>query len=76
MFYMGKFNGPTPKRHRLWSNDENFLKLVAEKAGYMSRQEQSLCSTKTARSYLDRWGVKRHVGDKKALQESQNLPKG
>jgi hypothetical protein len=42
-FTWGKFNGPTPKRHRLWSNDENFLKLVAEKFGYMSRQEQSLC---------------------------------
>lgn len=73
MFYMGKFNGPTPKRHRLWSNDPKLLGYIADRAGYMSSAEQSACTVKTARVYLDRFGVKRRVGIKDALRSSQNL---
>ena len=73
MFYMGKFNGPTPKRHRLWSNDSTLLGYIADRAGFMSRADQSACTVKTARVYLDRFGVKRRVGIKEALRSSQNL---
>ena len=74
MFYMGKFNGPTPKRHRLWSNDSVLLNLIASRAGYMSREEQAACTVRTARTYHDKRGVKRRVGIKPALKESQILP--
>ncbi len=74
MFYMGKFNGPTPKRHRLWSNDRVLLDLIASKAGYMSRAEQAACTVRTARTYVDKRGVKRRVGIKSALRDSQILP--
>ena len=72
-FYMGKFNGPTPKRHRLFSNDRNFLQPISDIAGYMSRLEQSQCKVKTARSYHDKQGVRRHVGNKETLRDSQKL---
>lgn len=70
---MGKFNGPTPKRHRLFSNDRDFLQPIADAAGYMSRVEQSQCKVKTARSYHDKQGVRRHVGNKETLRDSQKL---
>lgn len=70
---MGRFNGPTPKRHRLWSNDQQLLGHIADRAGYMSRSEQSACTLKTAKVYVDRWGVKRRVGIKQNLRDSQRL---
>lgn len=73
MFYMGKFNGPSPKRHRLWSNDSGLLDLIGSRAGYMSRIEQAACPVRTARTYYDKRGVKRRVGNKEALRDSQTL---
>ena len=70
---MGKFSGPTPKRHKLFSNDEQLLNEIATRAGFMSRVEQAACTVKTATKYVDRAGVKRHVGNKHTLKESQNL---
>ena len=70
-FYMGKFNGKTPKRHKLWGNDQRLLRLVNTQAGYMSRAEQSKCPGQTVRKYIDRNGKKRHVGIKGALTDSQ-----
>ena len=70
-FYMGKFGGDTPKRHRLWSNDTWLLSRIAEKAGYMSRDEQNQCKVKTTRKYIDAHGVKRCVGIKSVLRNSQ-----
>jgi len=70
---MGNFGAATPKRHRLWSNDEDLLNKIASRAGYMSRQQQGSFTTKTTRKYVDRRGVKRCVGIKKVLKESQNL---
>ena len=66
-----KFNGKTPKRHRLWGNDRRLLRLVHVQAGYMSRSEQSKCPGQTVRKYIDRNGKKRHVGIKGALTDSQ-----
>ncbi|CAL1150914.1 unnamed protein product [Cladocopium goreaui] len=70
-FYMGKFNGETPKRHRVWSNDHMFLSEIVNRAGYMSRQEQQACHVKTARKYIDKKGVSRCVGIKDVLKKSQ-----
>ena len=72
-FYMGKFGGATPKRHRLWSNDEWLLHRIAERAGYMSRAEQDACPTKSTKKYIDKNGVRRCVGIKDVLQKSQWL---
>lgn len=69
---MGKFNGSTPKPHRAWSNDEKFLSRLVERAGSMTREEQSRCPGKTTRKYVDKNGIKRHVGLKDALKDSQH----
>ena len=73
VFYMGRFEGPTPKRHKLFSNDQRLLDDIAARAGYMSLAEQAACTVKTARRYVDRLGVQRHVGIKSALKQSQLL---
>ena len=70
-FYMGKFNGETPKRHRVWSNDHMFLSEIVNRAGYMSRQEQQACHVKTTRKYIDKKGVSRCMGIKDVLKKSQ-----
>ena len=70
---MGRFGGETPKRHRLWSNDQLLLEGISCKAGYMFRAEQSQCPGQTTKKYVDRNGVKRHVGIKEALRNSQHL---
>lgn len=72
-FYMGRFGGSTPKRHRLWSNDPDLLTSIAGRAGYMSKQEMEQCVFRTVRKYVDGNGVKRHVGNKEVLRESQCL---
>ena len=72
-FYMGNFGAATPKRHKLWSNDEELLNKIAYRAGYMSRQIQGSFTTKTTHKYVDKRGVKRCVGIKQALKNSQNL---
>ena len=70
-FYMGKFSGETPKRHKLWSNDFRLLELIFGKAGYMSKVEQERCPGKTTRKYTDGHGKVRHVGIKDNLRNSQ-----
>ena len=72
-FYMGRFGAASPKRHRVWSNDVGLLAPLAQRAGYMSRQEQQQCGTKTTTKYTDKHGVRRHVGNKEALRQSQHL---
>ena len=70
---MGHFNGPTPKRHRLWSNCKDLIDTITEKAGFMSREEMGRFGEKTTVKHVDRNGVKRHTGKPKALQQSQLL---
>ena len=70
---MGRFGGSTPKRHRLWSNDPDLLTSIAGRAGYMSKQEMEQCVFCTVRKYVDGNGVKRHVGNKEVLRDSQCL---
>lgn len=71
--YMGKFGGRTPKPHTLWGNDFRMLSALGAVGGTMTRQEQERCVGRTCRTYVDKNGVKRHVGKKKELSESQCL---
>lgn len=70
---MGKFGGPTPKRHRIWGSDPSQLQEISLRAGRMTRAEQSSFQAKTARQYIDSRGQKRMVGNKSVLTESQTL---
>ena len=70
---MGVFGSGSPKRHRLFSNDEQLLTTMCSKAGYMSRADQDSCSSKLVRKYIDKHGIKRCVGNKDALRESAYL---
>lgn len=75
VFYMGRFSGPSPKRHKVWSNEKSLLDSIFERAGYMSRVDQQACSTKLVKSYTDSKGVKRVVGLKDQLRGSQHYTK-
>ena len=68
---MGKFQGLSPKPHVVYSNDMALILAISDRAGYMSRAEQDLCPVRTSISYTDKNGVKRRVGKKKELLESQ-----
>ena len=46
---MGKFGGPSPKRHLLWSNDEMFVRQVMARGGYLSNAERDLLRTRLAK---------------------------
>ncbi len=70
---MGVFGSGSPKRHRLFSNDELLLTKLCCKAGYMSRADQASCSSKLVRKYIDKNGIKRCVGNKDALKASAYL---
>ena len=70
---MGNFNGPTPKRHRLWSNDIRFIEDVQDRAGFMPRERMAQFKDRLAVHYIDKNGVKRHTGKPKELKESQPL---
>ena len=74
-FYMGRFGAGTPKRHVVWSPDENFVANLVREGGHMCKPErEALCGAKTARSYIDpKTGQRRHVGVKNTLKESQKL---
>lgn len=70
---MGRFGGPSPKRHEVLSSEKKYIDLLILRAGFMSREDQRLCTSRTTRAYVDSMGVKRHVGKKKELKESQCL---
>ena len=72
-FYMGKFGSASPKRHKVWSNDEGLLEAIFQRGGYMSREQQNACSTKLVRKYTDKKGVRRCVCLKDELRNSQRL---
>ena len=71
---MGAFNGQTPKRHRLWSNDENLLRIIVAKGGTLSRKAmKSLPGERLVKTYFDKSGKRRHVGIPERLKQSQPL---
>ena len=68
--YMGIFGSGSPKRHRLYSNDEHLLARIYERAGYMSRADQQKCDVKLVKKYIDKHGQQRCTGVKGSLLES------
>ncbi|CAE6963842.1 unnamed protein product [Symbiodinium sp. CCMP2592] len=72
-FWMGLFNGPSPKRHRVWSNCKGIIDAISERAGFMSREQMGQLRVRLANHYEDKNGVKRHTGKPKDLQKSQPL---
>ena len=71
---MGAFNGKTPKRHRLWSNDWGLLQEIHDIGGHMSREAmQSLPGQSLVKKYHDKNGKLRRVGIPARLKESQSL---
>ena len=56
-----------------WSNDHVLLQEINNRAGYMSREAQSAKEVKLVRKYIDKQGVKRHVGIRDQLKSSQIL---
>ena len=68
---MGKFQGPTPKRHVGWSNDEQFMQQILTRGGYLSVHErQALGESKLVRKGLKN-GKATFSGNKRLLQASQ-----
>ena len=68
---MGLFGGPTPKIHKFWTNLEWLAQALSDRAGYMSRSQQEQCAGKTVKKYVDKKGVRRCVGLKAELKNSQ-----
>ena len=72
-FWMGKFNGKSPKPHIVFSNDREMIVKLCTRAGQMTKSEFAKCPVRTAKTYLDKRGVKRSVGLKKEMRDSQPL---
>ena len=70
---MGLFDGPTPKRHRAWSNDYSLIESLQMRAGSMTKEVMGKFTTTLVHKYVDKNGVKRRVGKKKELKASQML---
>ena len=70
---MGKFNGLCPKPHIVFSNDREMVVSLCRKAGHMQKSDFAKCPVRTAKTYVDKNGVKRSVGLKKEMRESQHL---
>ena len=71
-FWMGIFAGLSPKPHQMFSNDMEMIVALCKEAGYLPRAQALLCPVRTTRTYRDKNGVKRCVGKKKELRESQS----
>ena len=73
-FWMGAFEGGTPKRHKLWSNCENLLLAIYERGGTMTKDKMlKLGGKPLVKKYIDKYGRRRHVGIPENLRNSQNL---
>ncbi|CAE7685791.1 unnamed protein product [Symbiodinium sp. CCMP2456] len=72
-FWMGKFNGPTPKRHRIWSNCFSLVDGIQQRAGHMLKSEMERLTKRLVNRYEDKLGTKRFTGKRKELRESQIL---
>ena len=71
-FYMGAMGGPTPKRHRLWSNDQGLINGIVEAAGFLSATARAaLPGDSLVRIYYDHKGNRRHAGIPGRLRNSQ-----
>lgn len=69
--YMGKFGGPSPKRHVAWSNDEAFVQELLARGGFMSITERNALGTTKLVKRGHKNGVPTFTGCKKLLKNSQ-----
>ena len=63
-FWMGMFEGPSAKRHQIWSSDEAVVQSLIDKAETMEPGKtfaKTLCN-----SYVDKHGIRRHTGKRKS----------
>ena len=73
-FWMGMFNGPTPKRHMIWTNDEKVVRTVDARAGYLPASlKAELSGEPLVTKHVDKNGVMRQTGVKRKLKASQIL---
>lgn len=71
---MGCFNGPTSKRHKLWSGSKSVLEEIIAGATFMSKAIRlQLPGTPLVHKYVDKKGKKRYAGIPHALKASQTL---
>ena len=71
-WYMGKFGGPSPKRHVAWSNDEAFVQELLARGGFMSITERNALGTTKLVKRGHKNGVPTFTGCKKLLKNSQS----
>ena len=69
---MGKFNGPSPKRHLAWSNDCGFVQELVARGGYLSMVERQALLTRLAKRGTKN-GKATFQGVKKTMKKSQPL---
>ena len=68
-WYMGKFGGPSPKRHVAWSNDEGFVQELLARGAYMSITERNALGATKLVKRGHKNGVPTFTGCKKDSEE-------
>ena len=73
---MGKYNGATPKPHKIWSNDKSLLDAIHQEAGHLSHEERMAfraTGESLVKKYIDSNGRTRCSGIPSKLKASQCL---
>ena len=70
---MGKFKGPSPKRHLGWSNDEEFMQQLMTRGGYLSSAERQRLGESKLCKKSQRQGRPTFTGCKQLLKQSQSF---
>ena len=68
-WFMGKFGGPSPKKHLGWSNDEEFMAQIIARGGFAERQ--AFGESKLVKKSSKSDGTMAFTGCKKLLKQSQ-----
>ena len=68
---MGKFGGPSPKRHMGFSNDEEFMQQLMDRGGFMSLAERQALGESKLTKKGSKFGCRTFTGCKKMLKQSQ-----
>ena len=69
---MGMFDGPSAKRHTLWSNCEALVQRIMDRGDQMTPGKMASLNP-LCRYYTDKNGVKRRIAKRDALKASQIL---
>ena len=68
---MGRFDGPTPKRHVGWSNDEEIMSQLMARGGFMSGADRLKFSARLVKKGYNKSGMPTFSGCKQLLKRSQ-----